>query len=59
MTGTCRWLPFRIASGPANMALDEALLEQVAERGDLAYLTCLRLVGSHAQPGLFSAHRGA
>ena len=38
MTGTCRWLPFRIASGPANMALDEALLEQVAERGDLAYL---------------------
>jgi lipoate-protein ligase A len=31
-------LPFRIATGPANMALDEALLEQVAEQGDLAYL---------------------
>jgi lipoate-protein ligase A len=38
VTGICRWLPFRIASGPTNMALDEALLEQVAERGDLAYL---------------------
>jgi lipoate-protein ligase A len=31
-------LPFRIATGSANMALDEALLEQVAERDDLAYL---------------------
>ena len=38
VTGTCRWLPSRIASGPTNMALDEALLEQVAERGDLSYL---------------------
>ncbi len=30
MTTACRVLPFAIADGPANMALDEALLDEVA-----------------------------
>jgi lipoyl(octanoyl) transferase len=35
---TCRILPYEIAEGAANMALDEALLELVARVGDVAYL---------------------
>jgi lipoate-protein ligase A len=35
---SCHRLPYVIDSGPANMALDEALLEEVAERGEPAYL---------------------
>ena len=31
MTTECRVLPFEVADGPANMALDEALLDEVAE----------------------------
>jgi lipoate-protein ligase A len=38
----CHLLPFVVASGPANMGLDEALLEQAIERGDAA---CLRTYG--------------
>jgi lipoate-protein ligase A len=38
VTIPCRLLPFVIDSGPANMAFDEALLEQAADRGDVAYL---------------------
>ena len=34
---TCFLLPYLMADGPANMALDEAMLEEAA-RGDAAYL---------------------
>ena len=34
----CRVLPDLAADGPANMALDEALLDEVSERGGAAYL---------------------
>jgi lipoate-protein ligase A len=41
MTGMkCRILPFAAADGPANMALDEALLEAAATGGAAAYLRC-------------------
>jgi lipoate-protein ligase A len=36
MSLECRVLPFRTADGPANMALDEALLDAVALRADAA-----------------------
>jgi lipoyl(octanoyl) transferase len=38
MTRRCRILPHQAADGPANMALDEALLDAVAEHRDAAYL---------------------
>ena len=34
----CYQIPYAIASGPANMALDEALLEWVADRSDAVFL---------------------
>jgi len=34
----CRLLPYQIADGPTNMAIDEALLEVVAEDPSTAYL---------------------
>ena len=42
VTLTCQILPYEIASGPANMALDEALLDHVSARRDVA---CLRTYG--------------
>jgi lipoate-protein ligase A len=36
----CRILPYEAADGPANMALDEALLDEVAADGRAAYLRC-------------------
>jgi lipoyl(octanoyl) transferase len=38
VTLTCQIVPYEIASGPTNMALDEALLDQVSTRRDVAYL---------------------
>ncbi len=38
MSLICRILPHEAADGPANMALDEALLDAVAENPDTAYL---------------------
>jgi lipoate-protein ligase A len=38
MTITCRVVPFAIADGPANMALDEALLQAAAAEEESAYL---------------------
>ncbi len=35
---TCRVLPYEAADGPANMALDEALLDAVSADGGTAYL---------------------
>ncbi len=35
---TCRVLPYETADGPANMALDEALLDAVAADAETAYL---------------------
>ena len=49
----CRVLPFEVADGPANMALDEALLDAVAADPTPAVLPDLRLVGPDAEPGLF------
>jgi hypothetical protein len=41
MTGMkCRILPYAAADGPANMALDEALLAAVATGSPAAYLRC-------------------
>jgi len=34
----CRLLPYQIADGPTNMAIDEALLEAVAQDSSVAYL---------------------
>jgi lipoate-protein ligase A len=36
----CRILPYAAADGPANMALDEALLGAAATSGEAAYLRC-------------------
>jgi lipoate-protein ligase A len=36
----CRILPYAVADGPANMALDEALLDAAATGGEAAYLRC-------------------
>jgi lipoate-protein ligase A len=36
----CRILPYEVADGPANMALDEALLDAVASGDSAAYLRC-------------------
>ena len=38
MTIPCYQIPYAIAGGPANMALDEALLEWVAGRSDAVFL---------------------
>ncbi len=38
MTIACRILPYEIASGPRNMALDEALLDRVSAEPAAAYL---------------------
>jgi lipoate-protein ligase A len=38
VTITCQLLTYEDATGPANMALDEALLQQVALQPDVAYL---------------------
>ena len=38
VTITCQILPYEIASGPANMALDEALLDRVSAQPEFAYL---------------------
>ena len=38
VTITCQILPYEIASGPANMALDEALLDRVSAEPDAAFL---------------------
>ena len=35
---TCRVLPYEASDGPANMALDEALLDAVAAGAESAYL---------------------
>ncbi len=48
MTIQCYQLPYTIAGGPANMALDEALLEWIADRPDAG---CLRTYG-WAEPTL-------
>ncbi len=38
MSITCHVLPYEIAEGPANMALDETLLESVSSGTEVAYL---------------------
>jgi lipoate-protein ligase A len=38
MQGVCQVLPYEVADGPANMALDEALLNHAALGTDTAYL---------------------
>jgi lipoate-protein ligase A len=40
MRMTCRVLPFEVADGAANMALDEAMLDRVAGGDPAAYLRC-------------------
>jgi lipoate-protein ligase A len=38
MTVPCRVLPYEVADGPANMALDEAMLDAVAGGAEIAFL---------------------
>ena len=53
---TCFVLPYETADGPANMALDEAMLEAVA-RDESGLPALLRLDGADAEPRLFPADR--
>ena len=56
----CHVYPYETADGPANMALDEAMLEAVGPESRSAASADVRLVGADAQPGLLSAvGRGA
>ncbi len=48
-------LPYEAGDGPANMALDEALLEAVAGGAGSAYLAHLWLDDPDPEPGLFPA----
>ena len=41
MERACQVLPYEVAAGPANMAIDEALLDAVAGGFDGAFLVCV------------------
>ena len=54
VTIPCYQIPYAIAGGPANMALDEAILEWVGQPAGCGVLAYLRLARTDTQPGVLS-----
>ncbi len=55
----CHVLPYEVADGPANMALDDVLLDEAAAEPGAAFLR-VRLDRANLEPRLLSTHlRGA